>query len=431
MNRNNHLFESDFFAKMPALRERPQLGLGAVLIGQEEEDLVMDVVRSKRLFRYSYDLPPKDQGKMTATLEKETREMMGVRFALAVTSGTAALEVALAALEIGPGDEVIVPAWSWVSCFTSIVRVGARPVLAEIDETFCLAPGEIRRLRTSRTKAVMVIHYQGVAAEMDAILSEAQENGLAVIEDCAEATGARYRGRRVGSLGTVGIYSFQNQKTMTSGEGGMVVTNDPKLYERSVRFHDIGHFRPHHHLFASPREMEFCGSQFRMNELTAAVALAQLRKVDGLRAHCRVLSRRIMDRIGRLEGLVFRRIPDPEGDSGIEIYFHLETEQLAQTFTAALAERNVHCLKMTGTYCHYSKSYCTEGRAHAPGASPFLGFSAIPPEGYRAEDFPRTESLVHRFVALPMGARFTLEDADYIAATVCAIHQQMGAIAQG
>lgn len=385
----------------------------------------MEVLKSKRFFRYSYDLPPQEQGRMTATLEKEFREMMGTRYSLAVTSGTAALEVALGALGIGPGDEVIVPAWSWVSCFTSIVRVGARPVLAEIDASFCLAPGEIPRLRTPRTKAAIVIHYQGVAAEMDTLLQEASDAGIALIEDCAESTGASYKGRRVGSLGTIGTYSFQNQKTMTSGEGGMVVTNDPKLYERAVRFHDIGHFRPHHHSFVSPQETEFCGSQYRMNELTAAAALAQFRKVDIIRSHCRTLSARIMRQIESLPSIAFRYIPDPEGDSGIEIYFHLETEELAKCFTAALATRNVHCTKMTGTYCHYAKPYCLKALAHAPTASPFRGFSEWPAAGYRPEDFPKTEALIHRFVALPMGVRFSLEDADYIAATVRAVHHEL------
>src|SRR5690606_9302681 len=145
------------------------------------------------------------------------------------TSGTAALEVALAALDVGPGAEAIVPAWSWVSCFTAIVRLGALPVLAAIDETFCLAPGEITPLHTRRTKAVLVVHCQGVAADMAPLLDEARQARLPILEDCAQAAGASYHGRRVGSMGAIGIYSFQHQKSMSSGEGGMVVTSDPLL----------------------------------------------------------------------------------------------------------------------------------------------------------------------------------------------------------
>src|SRR5205809_6009967 len=159
------------------LRPRPRLGLGSALVGKEEEQLVLQVLHSRDLFRY-YGHDPNSPPQMTATLEKEFRAKAGTKYALAVTSGTAALEVALAALGVGPGDEVIVPAWSWISCFTAIMRVGATPVLAEIDETFCLAPGEITRLKTPRTKAVLLVHYQGVAAELDKIVPECRAAGV-------------------------------------------------------------------------------------------------------------------------------------------------------------------------------------------------------------------------------------------------------------
>ncbi len=408
------------------LRPRPKLGLGSAMIGAEEEALVLEVLRSRRLFRYAYDLPAAAQGAMTATLERETREKMDVNYALSVTSGTAALEVALAAMGVGPGDEVIIPVWSWVSCFTAIVRLGALPVLAEIDETFCLARGEITRLRTPRTKVVMVLHYQGVAADMEPLLKEAKEAGLLVLEDCAQSIGASYHGRPVGSMGDMGIYSYQAQKSITSGEGGMVVTQSAWLYERAVRIHDLGFMRPHHREFTEEAMDAFCGAQYRMNELTAAVALAQFRKLDGLREHCRRLNRRICSQIGDLPGLEFRRIPDPEGESGIEIYFCLSNETLSRAFSERLHERNVNCAKMTGTYCQYERGYCKQRATIHPPSSPFARFAEWPAPGYRAEDFPRTESIVRRFVSIPLGVCYTEEDADYIAATVQEIHQELG-----
>src|SRR5688572_14908245 len=250
-----------------AVRKIPSPALGWALIGREEEELVLEVLRSKALFRY-YGPNPESPPSMVATLEREAAALIGTRFALAVTSGTAALEVALGALGVGPGDEVIVPAWSWVSCFTSVVRVGAKPVLAEIDDTLCLAPGEITRLRTPRTKAVLVVHFQGVAADLEPLQAEAKAAGIALLEDCAESPGAFYRGRRVGSIGDIAIFSFQQQKTITSGEGGLVVTNDPRLYERAVRMHDLGQFREFHVQQTPASEPAFCGSQFRMSELT-------------------------------------------------------------------------------------------------------------------------------------------------------------------
>ena len=401
---------------------RPIPGLGALWIGKEEEKLLLDVVRRKELFRY-YGRNPAKPPPMAATLEREFRKMMGTRFALAVNSGTSALEAAMGALGIGPGDEVIVPAWSWISCFTSVVRMGALPVLAEIDETFCLAPGEITRLATPRTRAVMVVHYQGVAADMKPILREARKAGIKVIEDCAESAGAFYHGKRVGSLGDMGIFSFQIQKSMTCGEGGMIVTNNPKLYERAIRMHDIGQVRAYHPQFIRPRPESFSGSQFRMTELQAAVALAQLRKLDRVRRRCRSLQDRIMRRIKNLAGLEFRRIPDPKGDSGFEIYFCLETPEIAAEFRKRLDACNVNCQQMTSTYCHYAREYCIQGRAHALSASPFKKFRKWPARGYRKEDFPKTEHLIRRFVALPLGVLYTQKDADHIADTVCRIHR--------
>lgn len=407
------------------LRPRPKIGLGECLIGAEEEKLLLEVIRSKKLFRYTYDLPREKQGKMSTTLEREACSLMGIEYALCVSSGTGALEVSLAAMGIGPGDEVILPVWSWVSCFTAVVRVGALPVLAEIDETLNLAPGEITRLANERTKAVIIMHYQGVAADMDPLMQEARVAGIRVLEDCAQSPGAIYNTKRVGSFGDMGIYSFQINKTMTSGEGGMIVTSDPYLYERAVRMHDLGFFRDAHHVHMEPRLSDFCGGQYRMSEVTAAVALAQLRKLDFIRKHCRELSARILRVIGDLPGLVYRRIPDPQGDSGFEIYFYLPSAEAAGSFTDELKKRNVNCSKTTGTYCQYTRGYCINRQAFTPSASPFRHFQEWPAPGYRSCDFPRTESLIHRFVCLPLGVLYTSDDADYIAQVVKETHKDM------
>ena len=402
---------------LPPTRARPQGGLTVHWMGKEEEELVLDVVRRKEPFRY-YGLgqtPPP----MASTLETEFAAMMGTTYALAVSSGTAALEVALGALGVGPGDEVILPAYSWISCFTAIVRLGALPVLAEIDETLCLAPGEIKRLSNWRTKAALIVHYQGIAADMEPLLAEARECGIKVLEDCAESAGALYRGQRVGSLGDIGIYSFQAQKSMTCGEGGMVVTSDPLLYERAVRMHDIGNLRPYHRQLVDAQIPAFCGSQFRMSELQAAVALAQLRKLDRMRDHCRRLQAQVLSKLqpltGSHSGFDMRRVPDPEGDSGIEIYLLMRDGQAAARLRKMLEACNVNCQKTTGTCPHYHQDYCKMAQAISTSASPFLGFEVWPTPGYREQDFPRTEAIVERAVALPLGVLYTVEDADYIA----------------
>ena len=407
-----------------AIRPRPQLGLGSALIGKEEEELVLQVIRNQEPFRY-YGHDPAHPPQMAANLEKEFAQKFGFKYALAVTSGTAALEFALAALGIGPGDEVIVPAWSWISCFTAIVRVGALPVLAEIDETFCLAPGEITRLANANTKAVLLVHFQGVAADLEKITAEAHSHGLKVLEDCAESVGATYKGKSVGTYGDIAIFSFQYHKFMTSGEGGMVACNDGTLYERAVRFHDIGQVRAYHAEIKKPSVPSFSGDQFRMTELCAAMALAQLRKVDLIKAHCRKMSARIMDKIKDLPGLTPRRIPDPSGDTGFEIYLSLPSKELATQFSQKLEAMNVNAKKTTFTYCHYAREYCQTGHAHAAAASPFAKFKQWPAPGYRQQDFPKTEAIVHTFLALPIGIKYTDDDADYIAAAVRQVHGEL------
>ncbi|PTY08415.1 glutamine--scyllo-inositol aminotransferase [Opitutaceae bacterium EW11] len=403
---------------------RPEPGLGSAALGAEEEALVLDVLRRRELFRY-YGNDPQHPPRMAAELEKEAVALFGTRFALAVTSGTAALEVALAAAGIGPGDEVIVPAWSWISCFTSVVRCGARPVLAEVDASLCIDAGEIARLQTRQTRAVLVVHYQGAAADMDRIMEESASRNLLVIEDGAEAPGATHRGRRLGSIGDIGIYSFQHNKPMTAGEGGLIVTRHPHLYERAVRMHDLGQYRALHARVCPPAWSSFAGGQYRMSELTAAVALAQLRKLDRIRDHCRALKARIAPRIGALPHLQLRPLSDPAGDFGFELYFYAETAAAAAELRRRLDARGVWCQQRTGTYPHYRRDYVISGMAAHPSLSPFRELSPWPAPGYRPEDFPRTEDLTSRFVALPLGWHYTKADADHIAASVEAAHAEL------
>ncbi|MEY3773470.1 MAG: hypothetical protein RLZZ129_250 [Verrucomicrobiota bacterium] len=408
-----------------SLRPRPVPGLGSALIGAEEEALVLDVLRRKEPFRY-YGVDFKATPPMVAQLEKEFREYIGSDFALAVNSGTGALEVALAAMGVGPGDEVIVTAWSWISCFTAIVRTGARPVLAEIDESLNMPATEIARLVTPRTRAVVVVHYQGVAADMEPIVLEAHRRGIFVLEDCAQSLGASYRGRKIGTWGDVATYSLQYNKVATCGEGGMVVTRDQRIYERAVRLSDLGNYRPYHATIVPPHEPAFVGGQYRMSELQGAVALAQLRKVEQIRARCRALQARILPRLAGLKGLSLRKNPDPDGDLGFEPYLLLDNPAHVAPFREKLDARNVNCGARTGTYPQYNRDYLKSPHMTAhPATSPFRDCKEWPAPGYRPADFPRTESITGRFIALALGVLYTDADADHIADSVIAVHGEV------
>ena len=213
---------------------------GANFIGEEEKRELDEAVETRSLFRFYGFTPPQK----ARTFEVEFQKFMGVKYALGVTSGTAALHVAINALGVGPGDEVILPAETWHSDYNAILMTGALPVFCEINESFAMDPDDLRSKITPDTKVIIPSHLSGTVADMDAIMAIAREHNLKVLEDSAEAIGASYKGKRTGSIGDIGIFSFQTAKMMTSGEGGCVITNDPALYERAIRFHDLGGVRP-------------------------------------------------------------------------------------------------------------------------------------------------------------------------------------------
>lgn len=410
----------------PADRALPPTGLGFRLVGEEEEALVLDVIRRKELNRYYQWDPSNPAPPMVATLEKEFAEMMGVDYALGLTSGTAALETALGALGIGPGDDVLVPAFSWMSDFMAIVRVGARPVMVEIDKTFCFDPEEISRRITPKTKALIVVHYQGSCANIDKLLAEAHKHGIKVIEDVSQSIGATFQGKRLGSFGDVTAVSFQNNKCLTTGEGGILTTNDPEIYERAVRFHDLGGMRPQHAAIKKPTQSHIVGAQYRMNELVGAVGLAQLRKLEGLLAHMRKLSKIVLDKLERETDAEFRDLPDREGQIGFETYLFLDSPERAARFMEATRTCNLNCSRTTMIFTHYNKAYCNEGLTHYGQAACFDGMS-FPNEAYSKDGFPVTEDLIHRCVSMPMGVLFTEEDARHMAdVLVYAYHQAYG-----
>lgn len=394
-------------------RPLPPMGLGECLLGAAEARNVARVMRHGALFRYYGTGQQPSLGYVTQ-LERQMSRLHGLKYGLGVSSGTAALEVALGALGVGPGDEVILPVWSWISCFTAIVRMGAKPVLAEIDDSLNLDPAEIDRLVTPATRGILVVHYQGVAADMDPIMQHARRHRLWVLEDCAESLGARYHGRWVGTMGNIATYSFQQRKVITTGEGGMVLTADGRLYERAVRMSDIGQYRDEHRAIKAAEVVSFSGSNYRLGELAGAVGCAQFARVRPMIRHLRRL-RAVMQRaVGQIPGLVWRRIPDAKGDLGFDSYFFLPNHAQALALKARALVRGVGLAPHTGTYCQFAREYCQSGATHAAQFTPFAGLGPWPANGYREQDFPRTADRVGRMVSVPLGARFTVADAEHV-----------------
>ena len=252
-------------------------GPGMELIGEEEKKELLEVIEGGWLNRYGSLDNPNFKAKVY-TLEKEFAGYMGTKYALGVPSGTIALLAALSGLGIGPGDEVIVPAYTFIATVSSVIYARAIPILCEIDESLNMDPNDLERKITSRTRAIIPVHMLGNPCRMDEIMAVAKKHNLIVIEDVAQACGGSYHGKKLGSIGQAGIYSFNIFKTITSGDGGMVVTDDEAIYKRFFAFHDQGHLPLRQGVEVGHRTI--IGLDFRMNEVTGAVALAQLRKLD-------------------------------------------------------------------------------------------------------------------------------------------------------
>jgi len=236
------------------------------LIGAREKELVLDALDSGWVSSI---------GKYIDEFETGFARYCGTEFALTVSNGTTGLHLALEALGIGPGDEVIIPDLTFVATANAVAYTGATPVLADVDpDTLCLDPASVEALLSPRTRAIMPVHLYGHPAEMDALNEIADAHGLAVIEDAAEAHGAEYRGRRVGNLGRCAVFSFYGNKVITTGEGGMLTTNDPELYQRARRLRDHA-MHPKRRYFHEER-----GFNYRITNLQAALGVAQLERID-------------------------------------------------------------------------------------------------------------------------------------------------------
>lgn len=279
---------------------------------EDEAEAAIRIIRSKSLYRY-YGVHPQHE---VSSFEEEFARFLGARHVLAVTSGTSALHVALSALKIGPGDEVIVPAYMWVSVVAAVVNLGAIPVLAEIDDTFGLDPRDVERRITPRTAGIVAVHMNGCAVNIHRLAEVARRNGIFLLEDCAQCVGATVGGQRVGTFGDMAIFSFQLNKNMTVGEAGAVVTNDERLYRKAVAVHDAGYSRGlDEDLQMDDIASYSWGRGVRLDELRAAVLRVQLGKVETTISRMRRSKNRILESLYAHQQLSFRRRVDAAGDT--------------------------------------------------------------------------------------------------------------------
>jgi 8-amino-3,8-dideoxy-alpha-D-manno-octulosonate transaminase len=269
----------------------PAMYPGATFIGDEEIEMVNKVMKSQSLFR-SYG---PNFLNLTSSFEERFGNYLNLKYVLGVNAGTSALHCALRGIGVGPGDEVVVPAYGWVSCPAAVVACGAKPILAN-------------------------------------------ENQVKVLEDCAQAAGGSFKDAKLGTIGDVGTYSFQLNKMISAGEGGALATNNRYIYERALLAHDAG---------ALYRKLDYSveplpGVNYRMTEITAAIMIEQLKKLDKIISLMRSHKRQIKEGISDISAIEFRELPDPEGDTAICLVFYLQETEKAQMFAKALNAENIY-----------------------------------------------------------------------------------------
>lgn len=311
---------------------------GFELWSNAERKEVNDVLETGILMRYGFDGPRKGVWK-AKELEAAICQTFGCNYAQLTSSGTTALTTALAVLGIGAGDEVIMPTFTFVASFEAVLSVGAVPVLVDVDETLTLNPAAVRKAITPKTKCVMPVHMCGSMADLDALMDICKEHHLLLLEDACQSIGATYKGKYVGTIGDAGTFSFDFVKTITCGEGGVVMTNNEDTYQQCDAYTDHGH--DHKGVDRGADEHPFLGYNFRISELHAAVGLAQIRRLHEFLAIQKKNHGILKEIISQIPGVSFRTIPAPEGDSCTFLSWFLPTEEQTQKVVQALKDEGI------------------------------------------------------------------------------------------
>jgi 8-amino-3,8-dideoxy-alpha-D-manno-octulosonate transaminase len=393
---------------------------GWELLGKEEREAVNDIFDKSNgvLYRYGLDAIRNNIFRVNE-FEKAIAEKLEVKHALFVSSGTAALKLALLALGIKPGDEVITQSFTFIATVEAILDIGAIPIITEIDESLNMDPKDLEKKITNKTKAIIPVHMLGVSAKMDKILSIAKKFKIPVLEDSAQALGGTYKGKLLGTLGDIGIYSLDIGKVITTGEGGVIVTNNEDLFRKCLEYSDHGHeCNPNFPRGEDTRTR--WGFNYKVTELHGAIGLAQLKKLDYILSKQKENKNKIKIAISDIPNIKFREIPDIEGDAGDTLVFFLENEEKAKKFAQLLKEKGIGTKNMpdaidwhyAGTWGHIFKDF---------------------PEYYKKnleEVWPNSTFIVRRAVSIPIMVNMPEERIEKIISSVKEIFEDLNSLPQ-
>lgn len=393
---------------------------GFEIFGDEEKHAVLQVLESGVLFRYGFEGQRKEQWRVRQ-FEEAFARYTGASHAQAVSSGTAALKVALAALGVGAGDEVITQGFTFVATWEAVLDCGAVPVFTEIDATLNMDPADLERKIGPKTRAIIPVHMMGAPARIGEILAIADRHGIPVIEDTAQSAGARLHGRHLGTFGAIGTFSFDAVKTMTTGEGGMCITSDPVLWQRMDQYHDHGHDHLPNPGGRGGEGRSFIGFNYRMMEIQGAIGLAQLVKLDTIVAEQRRNKAILRAAAATIPGVCFRELLDPAGDSATFLAFSLPDRAQADAVAAVLQQAGAPAIRWSENNWHYyprwehlleGKSPCHDGwPLSAHGRRRFV---------YDPEALPQTTALLERTLTYQVPVRLSSRQQE----TICTALEQ-------
>ena len=373
-------------------------------------------LQGPHLFRYYNPKPSR-----VAAAEQAMRELIGAKHCLAVNSCTSALVAAYRALGIGAGDEVIVPAYTFFATAATVVGVNAIPVIVEVDDSLNLDPEAVERAITPRTKVIAAVHMRGAPAQMDGLLDLAKRKGLPLLEDVAQAGGGSFHGQRLGSLGTVGCFSFDYYKVVVSGEGGFLTTDDEWLYTRAQSWHDTAACWRPDRFARERREGElFAGENYRMSELEGAVALAQIRKTDAMLAGYRRAKKLIKDGIDKSPCVRFRRLTDEQGDTAICLILFLPNSEVTRKAIEALHAEGVpaggvYDSKVRDWHIYTYWEHILDKKSVAKDGLPWSAVPEAELPKYSRDMCPRTLDLLGRSIHIEINHNYSDEDSNAIA----------------
>ena len=388
------------------------------LYGQEEIDAVVDVLQRKIVHRYS-SREARGGIYRAKEFEEAAARAVGAKYCQAVSSGSAALYVALKALGVGPGDEVITSAFTFIASIEAILECGAVPVLADIDESLNLDPESAEDAISEKTKVIMPVHMYGAAADMERFRELCDLYGLYLLEDACQALGATYKGKGCGTLGDCGTYSLDPNKVISVGEGGLIVTDDEGLYRRMEYYHDHGHI--HDESIDRGAEGKAClGFNFRISEIQGALGLAQLKKLPRAIESLRSNKKKILEAVGDLDFATLRDLPDRDGEIATQLVLLLPDEGSARAFQKASKEAGAGCSVLADNTWHYAKHWKTlrEGTTFSRLRCPFDCVYAEDLPSYRPIDWVQTDDILSRAVMYGINIVMGDEDVERMAKAV-------------